>query len=334
MSPLLVIAGLPDLPPDSRVELPALPALEELLRLGDCGAAAADWRSGMLRDLGADALGDEAPAVIAAAALRLPAGAAVCLAAPVHAVAGLSRVHLHAAGSLRLDVQQGAEFAAAFTAQFGAELRLHPLAGGWVLEGACAAAAHDEDPLTLLGMPLERSAAKSPEERQLRRLGAEIEMWLAALPLNEARKRRGELPVNLLWLWGGGRVGADKPFQPRPALRLQTNAGDPWLAGCATLFGATVESLPESGMSLLRARDIAGREAAVREAIVLQAGGTDGAQLQRWDEQWFAPLLDDLRAGRIDALTLRLGRRAWRVQRRLWSAPWRRRQSWWQAVGT
>lgn len=331
MSPLLVIAGLPDLPPDSRVELPALPALEELLRLGDGGAADRNWRSGMLRDLGADTLVGEAPAAIAAAALQLPAGAAVCLAAPVHAVAGLSRVHLHAAGSLRLDAQQGAEFAAAFAVQFGDELRLHPLAGGWVLEGACAAAAHDGDPLDLLGMPLERIAAQSSEERQLRRLGAEIEMWLAALPLNEARRRRGELSVNLLWLWGGGRVGADH-VRPRPALRLHALGGDPWLAGCAALFGAGVEPLAERWMTPPRVK--AGGDAAVRDAIVLQAGGADRAQLQRWDEEWFAPLLEDLRAQRIDALTLRLGRRAWRVHRRLWSAPWRRRQSWWQAVGT
>jgi hypothetical protein len=332
MSPLLVIAGLPDLPPASHAELPAWPALDELLRLGDCANASRDWRSGMLGDLGVDALGAEAPAVIAAAALQLPAGAAVCLAAPVHAVAGLSRVHLHAAGLLQLDAQQGEEFAAAFAAQFGDELRLHPLAGGWLLEGACAAAARDEDPQDLLGMPLERSAARSDEERQLRRLGAEIEMWLAALPLNEKRRRRGELPANLLWLWGGGRVGAGTSLHPRPPLRLQAHGADPWLAGCAALFGATVEPLaqgwpqPRTGNTRV--------DSVVREVIVLHAGGVDGAHLRRWDEEWFAPLLNDLRAQRIEALTLRLGRRAWRVHRRLWSAPWRRRQSWWQAVGT
>jgi hypothetical protein len=75
------------------------------------------------------------------------------------------------------------------------------------------------------------------------------------------------------------------------------------------------------------------QDGTVRKAVVLQAGGADGRQLQHWDQQWFAPLLDDLRARRIEALTLRLGRRAWRAHRRLWSAPWRRRASWWQAVG-
>jgi hypothetical protein len=42
----------------------------------------------------------------------------------------------------------------------------------------------------------------------LRRLGAEIEMWLHDHPINDARRRRGELPVTSLWLWGAGAVPA------------------------------------------------------------------------------------------------------------------------------
>jgi hypothetical protein len=117
-------------------------------------------------------------------------------------------------------------------------------------------------------------------------------------------------------------------------LQLQGSAGDPWLAGCAALFGAKIEPLPEGWMAQPRGQVMIERDDTVRKAVVLQAGGAAGLQLQRWEEQWFAPLLHDLRAQRIDAFTLRLGRRAWRVHRRLWSAPWRRRASWWQAVGT
>jgi hypothetical protein len=67
--------------------------------------------------------------------------------------------------------------------------------------------------------------------------------------------------------------------------------------------------------------------------IVLQATPTtDARQLLHWDEQWFAPLLRDLRARRIATLALRFGHRAMRVRRRLWSAPWRRSRPWWQAA--
>lgn len=37
-----------------------------------------------------------------------------------------------------------------------------------------------------------------------RRVFNEIQMLLHAHPVNEAREMRGELPVNSLWLWGGG----------------------------------------------------------------------------------------------------------------------------------
>jgi len=324
MPPLLVIAGLPDLSPALGPQLPELPALNELLRLGDTRAVDADWRSGLLRDLGDNALGAEAPAAVAAAALPLPQGAAVCLATPVHAVAGLSRVHLHAAGVLRLDAAHGAAFAAAFAAQFGDELHLHAVGDGWLVEAACAAAANDDDPLDLIGMPLERSAARSPEQRQLRRFGAEIEMWLAGLPLNDERVRRGELPVNLLWLWGGGRVRIAAAPRRHSPLRLHAAGNDAWMAGCAALCGAELLPLPDTWDAVPQAQEA---------VIILQANAlTEAGQWQRWDEQWFAPLLRDLRARRIEALRLRCGRRALHVRRRFWSAPWRRGRRWWRAA--
>jgi len=324
MSPSLVIAGLPDLSPAADSRLPELPALSELLRLGDARGVDPDWRSGLLRDLGREELGAEAPAAIAAAALSLPPGAGVCMATPVHAVAGMSRVHLHASGELRLDAAQGAALMAAFATQFGDELRLHAVAGGWLAEGACAAAADDDDPLNLVGMPLQRSAACSPQQRQLRRLGTEIEMWLAALPLNDERVRRGELPVNLLWLWGGGRVRITPAQRPYSSLSLHASVEDAWLAGCAALCGFTVLPLPQTWDAMPQAHEA---------IIVLQASAsTDAGQLQRWDEQWFAPALRDLRGRRIAALRLRCGRRAWHVRRRPWSAPWRRARQWWQAA--
>jgi hypothetical protein len=322
MSPLLVIAGLSDPGPAAHAELPQLPGLSELLRLSDAAGMAADWRSGMLRDLGCTEHSQQSPAAIAAAALSLPAGAAVCMATPVHAVAGLNRVHLHAAGALQLDVEHSAAFATGFAAQFGDDLRLHALEGGWLIEAACAIAADDEDPLNVLGMPLERAAARSAEQRQLHLLGAEIEMWLAALPLNRDRARRGELPANLLWMWGGGRVGP-QPRGTASSLCLYSADSDPWLTGCASLVGAT--RLPLAGWDVVpRPRDA---------VIVLQAtAATDAKQLQHWDEQWFQPLVRDLRARRIAALRLRVGRRALYVRRRLWSAPWRRGRHWWQVA--
>ncbi|MDD5385037.1 MAG: hypothetical protein PHG89_09180 [Gallionella sp.] len=45
---------------------------------------------------------------------------------------------------------------------------------------------------------------KGAEAASWHRIFNEIQMLLFAHPVNEAREARGELPVNSLWLWGGG----------------------------------------------------------------------------------------------------------------------------------
>jgi len=71
----------------------------------------------------------------------------------------------------------------------------------------------------------------------LRRLGAEIEMWLHEHPVNAVRARRGEAPVTGLWLWGGG---------PSPGNEAPTNArasgGAPTLASAAATAGAAAST--------------------------------------------------------------------------------------------
>jgi len=45
---------------------------------------------------------------------------------------------------------------------------------------------------------------KGDEAMHWHRIFNEIQMLLFAHPVNEAREARGELPVNSVWLWGGG----------------------------------------------------------------------------------------------------------------------------------
>jgi hypothetical protein len=322
MPPLLVIPAMPGSADATRQALPALPALCELLRLADPSDVDADWRTGMLRDL-APAHRAIPEAVIAAAALDLPVGAGVCLAAPVHAVAGLHRVHLHHAGILQLPGEEQSQLAAQFASQFGSEVRLHPAGSQWLLEGAGAAGAWDSDPEEWVGAPLERQPAACADQRLMRRLGAEIEMWLADLPMNEGRRRRGQLPVNLLWMWGGGTTRARNELPALPALPVHGATSDAWLAGFAVLTGGVVLPIPANW----RAFD------AARSLVVLQPA-QDAAQLTAWDEDWFAPALADLRAGRIQSLDLRLGRRLHHVRRGRFRRLLRRSKPWWQQVQT
>jgi hypothetical protein len=319
MPPLLVIPALPRSADPVQGSLPALPALSELLRLSDAQLADSSWRSGLLRDLGAGT-GRLPEAVVAAAALPIAPGSHVCLAAPVHAVAGLHRVHLHSSGILPLAAEERADLTDAFTAQFGADLRLHDAGNQWLLEAPCASRADDTDPLGWAGAPLERLPASSPEQRLLRRLGAEIEMWLADHPVNGLRRRRGQLPVNLLWMWGGGVVTERAGLPALAPARVHGPAGDAWLAGCASLAGGALLPLP-----------IWRSDAPERDVVVLP-DATDAAHLLAWESQWFAPALEDLRAGRLAMLELRVGCRLHRVRHGRIRRFLRRTRPWWQAA--
>jgi hypothetical protein len=320
MPPLLVIPAMPGSADATRQALPKLPALCELLRLSDPAEADADWRSGMLRDL--DPAHPAVPeAVIAAAALDLPAGAGVCIAAPVHAVVGLHRVHLHHAGILRMPAEQMWTLAEQFASQFGPQVRLHGAGSQWLLEGACAPCARDTDPVQWLGAPLERQPASSAEQRLMRRLGAEIEMWLADLPLNASRRNRGQLPVNLMWMWGGGTTLARNQLPALPAVPVHGPADDAWLAGFAALAGGAVLPMPAAW----------GAMDAARSVMVLPAA-MDAGQLAAWDADWFAPALADLRAGKIASLDLRIGPRRHRVLSGRFRRLLRRPRPWWQQV--
>ncbi|MEO8307904.1 MAG: hypothetical protein ABI616_07680, partial [Pseudomonadota bacterium] len=62
--------------------LPPLPALSQLLHLGREASQQQHWRAGLAADLGAPSLGHVAPAQVAACALGMEAGIAVCMAEP------------------------------------------------------------------------------------------------------------------------------------------------------------------------------------------------------------------------------------------------------------
>ena len=192
MPPLLVIPALPRTADIAREALPALPALCELLRLADAAEPDRNWRSGLLRDLGA--VSQAFPeAVIAASALRhrrrqrrVPRGARSrrggnAPGAPArggYPAASRQTTESVLAEGLRRAVRSRTA-AARLPETSGCSRRLRE------------ARPMTRDPLDWAGAPLERRPASSPEQRLLRRLGAEIEMWLADLPVERAAPEPG-----------------------------------------------------------------------------------------------------------------------------------------------
>lgn len=178
----------------------------------------------------------------------------------------------------------------------------------------------------VIGRSIEAKLPQGEESALWRRYLNEAQMVLHDHPVNQAREARGELPVNSIWFWGEGEAAAeftataDALFADAPTAKA--------LAGGLNLrYGRTPQGLTEL------ARDAAIATAnivVVLEGLSLPDVGNQparAAMLQRYERQWFAPLLGALQRGRIAEATisgtgpkplcLHITRRAaWKVWRR------------------
>lgn len=339
MTPLIAMPGpwLPEDPADAGAlaGIPELPALTHLLRRARRLHAAGDWRAGVLAALGAGA--GVAPVSVAARALpELAADAPLCFAAPLHVVAGMSRVHLQPGGRLVLPPSEDQAWCDAFNQEFGSGgLRLHGAApgGGWLLHAPFAPGARDAAPEALVGTALERKPAASEAERSLRRLGAEVEMWLSGHALNRAREARRQLPINAIWFWDGAKVG-NLPVMSAPrAIVDASGLPDAWLAGLARHFSVTATVVRDWSHGLETGTATAG----AGPLLIMLAPHGDDASGQYWqmlEDNWFAPAARTLAERGIAGLRLQIGRCAFALPHRSLSrwVRWQRR-SWWQLCG-
>lgn len=190
-----------------------LPGLARVARYGTSrplGSLGHGWRSWLAAWSGQESLIESAPATVAAAASRVTAEDAkdrmAWIATPVHLVAGLSSVHLDARGLLQVELEVRRDLAADFNKVFGESgFRLEALpSAGFLMSGPRIADADIVDPARVLGASINGVLPEASNAPTLRRLVAEIEMWLHDHPVNLARQRRGRLPITALWLWGGG----------------------------------------------------------------------------------------------------------------------------------
>jgi hypothetical protein len=183
-------------------------------------------------------------------------------------------------------------------------LVIHPLQPErWYLRAEAPLGA-DASPLAAArGKAVDVHPGAGGDEAHLHALANEIQMLLHDHPVNEARERRGEPPINAVWLWGGGRLTRTtvRPFQ-------RVRGQDPLAAGLALGSGAAVLPLPEDGGRWLRASGDGGVELIVLDALRTPAAYGDaaswGERLAALERDWFAPLAGALRQGRIGMVTL------------------------------
>ena len=213
-------------------EFVALPNFEWLLRFAQARSIR-DWRLELAAQSGDDMLEDVAPAHFAAFE-RVPADRMTTswFATPVHLEARLDHVRLPQRGILRLPGDERGAWCEEFARAFGPELVLHDDGPrGFLLTGLDALQVASTDPARILGADIAASLPRGKDVAQLRRLSAEIEMWLHGAALNRERERAGLPRLSALWIWGGGK-GVDVVALPRRSDCLIAGE-DSWLAALA-----------------------------------------------------------------------------------------------------
>jgi hypothetical protein len=333
---------------------PAMPGLEDAARFGQKATLEAGWRGWLARSMGRDDLVRAAAAAVAAGfpahqsgggtSLDAISGGTVWFATPIHLIAGLTSVHLDYRGLLRLAAEDLTRLAKDFAAAFGdTDFHLEPTpSGALLLRSRSPLDVVTTDPSRALARELEASLPTGRDAAVLKRLGAEMEMWLHNHPLNEGRARRGELPVSTLWLWGGGpplevkgdptppvdhsTSGGQPTVSDQPTFRMAFGS-DPYLAGLCSLNGTPLHPLPEQLPDLAQYPGV--------EQVALVAQITSLLQAKpRWmmfealahiDNGFIQPAMAALRRGAVDSVVLVANDTQLHINRRDRLKFWRRR---------
>lgn len=131
----------------------------------------------------------------------------------------------------------------------------------------------------------------------------EIQMLLHNHPINQARVARKQVAINSVWLWGAG----DLPMPGnQPFTRLW--ADNACACGAARWCGISGSDLPRKVEPLLPRLRRDERVLVIMETCRDAAAYGDfsdwQAAVQDLEKNWFAPLVEALRRGRIDGLEL------------------------------
>lgn len=133
----------------------------------------------------------------------------------------------------------------------------------------------------------------------------EVQMLLHTHPVNIAREQRGALPINSIWLWGGGVLSqpASLPFE-------DVWAEDVLVRGLVQVHGETSRHLPFSAWEWLEQLPMDGAHLVVLDDLE-NADFRDDIDnwqeaLERLERHWFAPLLEAMKDGRVAGIHLHL----------------------------
>ncbi|WP_283149582.1 hypothetical protein [Silvimonas soli] len=152
----------------------------------------------------------------------------------------------------------------------------------------------------VIGRNIDPFLPKGPDALQWHRALNEIQMLFYTNPVNDQREARGEPSINSIWLWGGG----DWPLPRKPVVPEQWVLGDdPVLQALVKAGQGKTAALPAHASELPRHDAMVVLDVLGDELIANDPHGWR-TTWQKLESNWFAPLLEQLRAGRLDSVAL------------------------------
>ena len=300
----LVVPAL--LPIGAAREFPPAPALELLLARGRrISSERRSYEQWIAAECG---LGAETP--LPAGALTLlaeggtPGDAVWMRADPVHLRLGRTDVSFVPAAAFDVDARESAGLAETLNRHYAGELRFEAVQPRhWCVRLAGMPGISARSTAEVAGSDAGTNLPQGGEASLWHARLNEIQMLMHTHPVNDAREARGATAINSVWFWGAGSIpaAAEMPWR-------SVSADEPIARGFALLCARLAQRLPDSAGAWLGQLPDAGRHLAVLDALRTPlALGDDAAWregLAGLEANWFAPLLEALRTGRIGMLTL------------------------------
>lgn len=126
----------------------------------------------------------------------------------------------------------------------------------------------------------------------------EIQMVLHHHPVNAARAEHGQLPVNSVWLWGSG----SNP-EPTVVKWQKIFADDPFVRGLAVIANVTLDTTKQF-FTALDGQDNENILLVLNDCQLAQDNHAWYATLAQLEQQWFQPLLDNIKNHSLSELSI------------------------------
>ena len=224
---------------------------------------------------------------------------------PVHLKLEGNRVVLADSDLLSVSQQEAESLSDSLNAHFSSDgLVFYPLRPDrWYLRVEPAPALETTALPEATGRSIDERLPRGADASAWRARLNEVQMLLHGHAVNEERESAGKLPINSVWIWGGGKLSG-AVSAPYAAVW----SGDPYAAGLAHAARLSARDLPDTAADLLRASASEGVNLIVLDQLRGPARYGDAhawrESLAGLERDWFAPLLEVLRQERIGMVSL------------------------------